>query len=193
MEANPPAQWPSLASHPLCHTPWLTVTRETIASPSRPHGTEWTVVRRAVAAVVAPRTADGDYVLIRQERLPARREFWEFPAGQVEGEVCEKAIRETALRELGEEAALLCRAPLLPLGLFYSSPGFSDECCHLFLADGVETAPDLRRHDANEAIHEVRHFSPRDLLQAVGDGEICDANTLACFARLQARGIFFPG
>lgn len=189
---EPSAHWPSLASLPLCETPWLTVTRETISSPSRPQGTDWVVVRRAVAAVVAPRTPSGDYVLIRQERLPARREFWEFPAGQVEGEASPEAILETAARELGEEAALLCQAPLLPLGRLYSSPGFSNECCHLFLADGVEAAPDLRRHDTNEAIHEVRHFSAHELLQAVADGEICDANTLACFARLQARGIFFP-
>jgi len=182
--------WPTLHSETLCDTPWLSVAREKIATPSRPAGVEWTVIRRSLAAVVAPRTREGNYILIRQERVPVRREFWEFPAGQVDGEVTPESILATASRELGEEAALSCRAPLVPLGRYFSSPGFTDECCHLFLADGVEAEPGLKCHDANEAIHGVRSFTPDELQRAVAEGEICDANTLACFARLQARGLF---
>lgn len=184
------ADWPTLNSEKLCDSPWLSVSREKIATPSRPNGVEWMVIRRSVAAVVAPRTREGNYVLIRQERIPVKREIWEFPAGQVEGAVTPETILATATRELGEEAALACRSPLIPLGMYFSSPGFTDECCHLFLADGVESEPGLQQHDENEAIHGVRSFTPEDLLQAVADGKICDANTLACFARLQARGIF---
>lgn len=190
MDMNTSRAWPTLNSEILCDTPWLSVAREKIATPSRPAGVNWMVIRRPVAAVVAPRTPEGNYVLIRQERVPARREFWEFPAGQVDGEVTPQSILATASRELGEEAALACRTPLIPLGRYFSSPGFTDECCHLFLADGVEQAPGLKCHDANEVIHDVRTFTPDELRRAVAEGEICDANTLACFARLQARGLF---
>lgn len=190
MTSDPSHPWRTLAGETLCRSPWLTVTRETIATPGRPHGVEWMVAKRPTAAVVAPRTPDGRYALIRQERLPVRREIWEFPAGQVDGDASEESILATAHRELGEEAALVCPGGLIPLGVLFSSPGFTDECCHLFFADGVHPAPELRQHDANECIHEVRYFEPGELRAAIADGEISDANTLACFARLVARGLF---
>lgn len=183
------AGWSVLSSEVLCESPWLTVAREKIATPTRP-GVDWFVAKRPAAAVVAPRDAEGNYLLIRQERVAVRRETWEFPAGQVEGPVSEDSIRATALRELGEEAGVVCAEPLLSLGYFFSSVGFTDECCHLFLADGVTAAPELKDHDAQEAIHEVRRFTPAELREEIARGRICDGNTLACFARLNARGIF---
>ena len=68
------------------------------------------VARRHTAAVVAPRTVDGRFILIRQERIAVRRVLWEFPAGQVDGEINETTIYETALRELGEEAGVCVQA-----------------------------------------------------------------------------------
>ena len=189
MDASAPGGWKTLASENIFSSPWVSLARETVATPSRPSGVAWLVARRPVAAVVAPRTATGDFLLIRQERVPVRRDIWEFPAGQVDGQVDPLAIAETAARELGEEAAVTCTKPLVPLGLFYTSAGFTDECCHLFFADGVEPAEHLRSHDPNEAIHEVKSFSPEALRRAVASGNICDANTLACFARLAAKGI----
>lgn len=185
-----PASWATLHSEVLARSPWLTVVRERIATPSRPDGVDWFIARRPVAAVVAPRDAEGNYLLIRQERVAVKRETWEFPAGQVEGEVNGENILATAVRELGEEAAVVCEAPLVSLGILYSSVGFTDECCHLFLAPGVVPAPDLRDHDEHEAIHEVGKFSPEKLRRAVAEGSIIDSNTLACFARLTARGDF---
>ena len=182
--------WSTLSSAVLCESPWLTVTREKIATPSRPGGVDWLVAKRPTAAVVAPRDEEGNYLLIRQERVAVRRETWEFPAGQVEGPISGDAILATAMRELGEEAAVVCPQPLLSLGFFFSSVGFTDECCHLFLAAGVRPAPHLREHDAQEAIHEVRRFAPAELREAVAGGLIIDGSTLACFARLNARGIF---
>ncbi len=190
MPSAPSASWHTISGETLCESPWLTVNRETIATPTRPQGVEWMVAKRPVAAVVAPRTPEGNYALIRQERLPVRREIWEFPAGQVEGDVSAESILHTASRELGEEAALACPGALISLGVLFSSPGFTNECCHLFLADGVRPAPELRQHDADESIHEVRFFTPEELSLSIASGEICDANTLACFARLQAKGLF---
>lgn len=177
--------WRILHSDLLCESPWLRVERRTVATPSRPEGTEWIVAVRPVAAVVAPRTREGAYLLIRQERLPVMREMWEFPAGQ-----CDAAdVEATAHRELAEEARAGTEQPLVALGVLFSSVGFTDECCHLFLARDVRPLREAPDRDAHEAIHEVRAFSTEELRAAVADGRIQDSNTLAIFARLSARGL----
>jgi ADP-ribose pyrophosphatase len=184
------SDWQILHSETLSHTPYLSLTKKTVRTPSRPSGVPWLVVHRSQAAVIAPRTPEGDYLLIRQERVPVMRETWEFPAGQVDGEVNPESILATAHRELGEEAGVECPSPLVPLGPYFSSVGFTDECCHLFLAPDVRPNPDLVSHDQHEAIHEVRRFSREELRTAVAEAQIIDANTLAVVARLMASGQF---
>jgi ADP-ribose pyrophosphatase len=105
----------------------------------------------------------------------------------VDGEVNETTIYQTALRELGEEAGVSCSSALIPLGYFYSSVGFTDECCHLFLARDVIPREEGFDHDEHEAILEVRAFSEDELADLIGGGEIVDSNTLATYARLKAR------
>ncbi len=177
----------------LADTPYLRVNVETVATPSRPEGVEWLVVRRKQAAVIAARTVAGEYLLVRQERVAARRAFWEFAAGQVDAPAVDAAaIRETAVRELGEETGYEIGAggELVELGSYYSSPGFTDELCHLFLASGVVPRAAGMTLDANEGIVECRAFSRADLALMIADGEICDANTLCSVARLMLRGLF---
>ena len=55
------------------------------------------VARRHTAAVVAPQTIDGKFILIRQERIAVQRVLWEFPAGQVDGEVNAASIYRDGL------------------------------------------------------------------------------------------------
>lgn len=187
MSAHEPPGWRVLGSETLCDTPYLRVCREHIATPSRPDGVTWMVARRRTAAVVAPRTPEGKFLLIRQERVAVRQVLWEFPAGQVDDGVTEASIRETALRELGEEAGVDCRGGLTALGCFYSSVGFTDECCHLFLASDVVPREEGFAHDEHEAILEVRAFSAEELRAMIAAAEIVDSNTLAMYARLLAN------
>lgn len=181
--------WKVLASEEGFRSPYLQVLKEHVATPARPHGVHWTVVRRAAAAVVAPRTGDGKYVLIKQERVAVQRAMWEFPAGQIDGDISEESIRETALRELGEETGMECRGELIALGHFFSSPGFTDERGHLFLATGVEPREGGASHDEQEAILEVGLFTLEELRGMIASGEISDANTQVTYARLHARGL----
>jgi ADP-ribose pyrophosphatase len=187
MNGNGSSGWQVLDSETLCDTPYLRVYREHVATPSRPGGVTWMVARRRTAAVVAPRTPEGKFILIRQERVAVQRVLWEFPAGQVDDGVSEASILETALRELGEEAGVVCRGGLTPLGPFYSSVGFTDECCHLFLAEDVVPRTEGSDHDEHEAILEVRAFSADELREMIASAEIVDSNTLAMYARLQAN------
>lgn len=182
------SDWREISREVLTETPFMTVSREHVATPSRPYGVTWIVVRRPQAAVVAPRTPDGRYILVRQERVSVRRELWEFPAGQIDGAVTPESIVATAHRELGEEAGCRVTGELIPLGAFFPSAGFTDEQSYLFLATEVMPRDEGHDHDEHEAIVDCRAFRLEELRAMIACGEICDANTLCLFARLAALG-----
>jgi ADP-ribose pyrophosphatase len=86
---------------------------------------------RAVAIVAV---ADGHVTLVRQERVAAGGKVLELPAGILEdGE----SPLESARRELREETGLH-GGEWVEAAAFYSSPGFTDEKIHLFVATGLE-------------------------------------------------------
>lgn len=180
--------WHDIQSDLCVDTPYLRVSREIVATPTRPDGVDWMVVRRKQAVVVAPQTANGGFFLVRQERVPIRTELWEFPAGQIDGANSPAAIHDTVHRELAEETGCRTPDPLISLGNYWPSAGFTDEYCHLFLATGVHQFDSDHRPDHAEMILECREFSPQDLWAMIADGTICDANTLATVARMVALG-----
>ena len=149
-------------------------------------------MRRKSAVVIAPVTREGKIVLIRQERIPIRETIWEMPAGQVD-EICERgSFKEVAIRELREETGydLAAEGELTLLGDFFSSPGFTDERAFLVLARPVQRSARGPAHHESEAILDCREFSVAELERMIATEEIRDANTLAMFARIAARGIF---
>ena len=178
--------WEVLREEVLLDSPHVRVTRETVRTPSRPEGREWTKVSRKVGVTVAPRLPDGSFVLIREERVPARREFWQFPAGQVEGEATGQAVAGAARRELSEEAGCTVTGTLEYLGKFFTSPGFTDEHTHQFLATEVRWDRAAAAHDGEEQILEMKSFGAEELREMVARGVIEDANTLGLYARLAA-------
>jgi ADP-ribose pyrophosphatase len=178
--------WELVRGEVLLDDPHVQVTRELMRTPSRPEGREWTKVTRKVGVTVAPRLPDGAFVLIREERVPARRDFWQFPAGQVDGEATESAIEAAARRELSEEAGCQVTGRMEYLGKFFTSPGFTDEHTHQFLATEVCWDPCKTGHDAEEQILEIRAFAAEELREMITHGVIEDANTLGLYARLTA-------
>ena len=183
--------WQTYETESLLENPHLSVHRVTVSSPTRPEPFQWLVCHRKSAVVIAPMTADGKLLLVRQERVPIRATIWEFPAGQIDDTAEEEAIRKTTLRELREEAGyeLAAKGELIPLGHFFPSSGFTDEHSHLFLARPVIPHPEGNDLDPNEAITECRAFTPDELRAMIASGEIRDANTLAAFARMVAIGL----
>ncbi len=183
--------WQTTADETLFANPYLEVHRVTVTSPTRPAPFAWTVCHRKSAVVVAPRTAEGKFLLVRQERVPIRATIWEFPAGQIDDPAGEDAIRATGLRELREEAGyeLASGGELISLGHFFPSSGFTDEHSHLVLASPVVPHIHGQELDENEAITECRDFSVSELHAMIASGEIRDANTLAAFARMMAMGL----
>ncbi len=166
-------------------------------SPARRDPRLWTVVRRKGAVVVAPITSEGKLILIRQERIPIRAAIWEVPAGQIDGEFETNLdeIAAVALRELREETGfeLSEGGDLIPLGDYFTSPGFTDERGYFFLARPVRECASGHSRDESESILDCRAFSPEELRGMIANNEIRDANTLAICARLLACGFLSFG
>ena len=190
---EPENAWRVVDSEQRYRSPYLEVVDERVQVPGNDHLTAWTVVRRKRAVVIAPRTESGNFVLIREARIPVRRFIWEFPAGQVDEslEPDFALIEATALRELQEEAGYILGhgGQLEDLGQYFTSPGFTNETQRLLLAYPVQPGPSTRTADPSETITEVREFSPEELRSMIADSIVQDANSLAMYARLIARGL----
>jgi 8-oxo-dGTP pyrophosphatase MutT (NUDIX family) len=185
--------WETVSSETHFQDKNLVVVTEKIRSPARHEPRSWTVVRRKRAVVVAAMTAEGKLILIRQERIPIRTAIWEVPAGQIdeEEETDADEIAAVGLRELREETGfeLAEGGELIPLGDYFTSPGFTDERGYFFLAQPVRECAAGHSPDESEAILDCRAFSAGELRRMIADNEIRDANTLALCARLLARGL----
>lgn len=131
---------------------------------------ELEILRHPGAAAVVPLHDDGSITLIRQYRHAGGGTIWEIPAGKLEpGEAPEAC----AARELAEEAGLAgALTPLLPL---LTTPAFTDEVIHLYVARGLRDVP--LALEADEVIAPVR-LSRAEVERLIDDGQIRDGKTL---------------
>ena len=141
---------------------------------------ELEILRHPGAAAVVPLHADGSVTLIRQYRHAAGGMIWEIPAGKLEpGE----PPAECAARELEEEAGVGC-AQLRLLTTIFTTPGFTDEVIHLYLATGLSEVQ--ARPEADEVIE--RHRLPAaQVLSMIRSGEITDGKSI-CALMLALSG-----
>ncbi len=190
--------WKTISTERHFANAHVDVVTDHVQTPSRGEPRVWTIVHRKAAVVIAPMTDDGKIVLIRQERIPIREAIWEMPSGQIDHAVAgiadpghtAETIEQVALRELREEAGyeLAKDGELIPLGHYFTSPGFTDERCYFFLARFVVPVLDYVR-DESESILDCRPFKVSEIRRMIAENEIRDANTLSLSARLWARGL----
>ncbi|HEV8410880.1 MAG TPA: NUDIX hydrolase [Gemmatimonadaceae bacterium] len=142
-----------------------------------PDGTtgELEIIRHPGASAIVPFLTDPagpnpQVLLIKQYRYATGGTLYEIPAGRLDpGEQPEACARRELLEETG------CTAEsIVPLTSMYTTPGFTDERIHLFLATGL-TRGETRR-EADEFI-EIETVTMSDALQMVQRGEIQDAKT----------------
>ena len=136
---------------------------------------ELEMVRHPGASVVLPfltdpASGDPQVLLIRQYRYAAEAFLYELPAGRLEPNETPDAC---ARRELLEETG--CTAERIDhVCTFFTTPGFTDEKIHAFMATGlVRGAAHL---EADEFVEPVPVSLAR-ALQMIRDGEIVDAKT----------------
>ncbi len=127
----------------------------------------------AVLPLLDPRdAADPTILLLRQYRYAAGGYLYEVPAGRPafvgeDWKVC-------ARRELEEETGMVA-SRLTRLTSILTTPGFTDERIHLFLAE--ELRPGTGSLDRDEFI-ETKSLPLSEALRMVREGEIDDAKTL---------------
>lgn len=144
-----------------------------------PDGTQHKLelIRHPGAAAVVPLQSTPDsedptVLLIKQYRYATGGTIWEIPAGVLEaGESPFECAKRELLEEVGATAEVMKH-----LTTIYTTPGFTDEKIHLYLASGLVL--EETQHEPDEFIE----VEPRPLSQALAmirDGEIVDAKSIA--------------
>lgn len=155
---------------------------DTIRTPDGTGTMDLEIVRHPGAAAVIPLLSDATsrdptVLLIQQYRYAAGGAIWEIPAGVLQpGE----DPAQCAARELHEETGARARH-IEHLTTVFTTPGFTDEAIHLFVATGLDVGEP--QHLEDEFIRvEARPLSR--ILEMVRDGEIRDAKSIVALLYL---------
>ena len=136
------------------------------------------VVEHPGGVTVLPVDEQGRCAMVRQFRYPFGRMMLEAPAGKLEyGE----DPYEAAVRELSEETGLSA-GKLEPIGTICTSPGYSSEVLHLYLATQLRQG--VSHPDENEFLN-VEWIPLEELVRRTMNGEIDDAKTAVAFLKAE--------
>jgi ADP-ribose pyrophosphatase len=170
-----------IASETIYDGGFIGVRRETFRHEDGEEAVRDVVVHPGAVGVVV---LDGDdnLWLVRQPReaigVP---DLLEIPAGKLDEEG--ESPLEAGKRELAEEIGKRAEH-WESLGSFYTSPGFTSEEIHLFLATGVSDVEERPEVEENERIDvEIRPLSDLDAIIA----ETKDSKTLIALLKLKTR------
>lgn len=152
----------------------ISLDNDTVRFPDGSVG-ELEMIRHPGASAIVPFLSDatGDdpqLLLIRQYRYAADQFLYEIPAGRLDPR--EQPL-DCARRELREETG--CTARQIDfLFTMFTTPGFTDERIHLFMATGLERGDTAREADEFMTMETV---TLSQALRLIKEGEIKDAKT----------------
>ncbi len=131
------------------------------------------VVRHRGAAAIAAVDDGGRVALIQQFRHAAGGYIWELPAGVLDhpGETPEHCAERELLEETGLRVGRLTH-----LATVLTTPGFTDERIHLFLARELREEQPAQGRD--EVIAQIARTPLEDALAMIRRGDIVDAKTV---------------
>jgi ADP-ribose pyrophosphatase len=130
------------------------------------------VVEYTGAVAVVPVNENRELLMVRQYRHAAGKTLLEIPAGKLEPDEDPKdCARRELLEETGFKAGKLDR-----LFSFFSTPGFTTEKLHLFLAADLKCSK--QNLDEDEFI-DVVTVPFEQALAMIWAGEICDGKSVA--------------
>lgn len=136
------------------------------------------VVEHPGGVTILPVDEAGNCYMVRQFRYPFGRMMLEAPAGKLEyGE----EHRSCAERELSEETGLRANE-LVYLGPCCTSPGFSTEVLHIYLALGLHQG---ESHPDEDEFLNVEKRSLSELVALAMSGEIDDGKTVVALLKAE--------
>jgi ADP-ribose pyrophosphatase len=166
----------TVSSRPIYKGRIVDLSVDTVRFPDGSTG-ELEMIRHSGASAVLPFLSDPagndpQILLIRQYRYAADGPMLEVPAGRPD--VAGEPWEDVARRELREETGLTA-GELRHLTTIYTTPGFTDERIHLFIASNLEAG--RQSLDRDEFLETVT-LNLSDALEMIRDGEITDAKTI---------------
>lgn len=123
------------------------------------------------AVAVVPLTSNNEIILIKQYRYPVEEVLIEIPAGKLDKD---EAPGDCAKRELQEEVGVV-GGNLVHLTSFHTTPGFSNEFLHLYLAINFEKKEN--NPDEDEFL-QILSIPIKDCIDWVFEGRIKDAKSI---------------
>jgi ADP-ribose pyrophosphatase len=187
--ADRPEKWPVVESTDLHRGDWVVALRsDRIRHADQPDSETFKriVLEHPGAVVVLAVDDQGRAVCLSQYRHAAEQRFVELPAGVIDSdedplEVGRRELREEAGLEAGDWTHLLST---------YSSPGYSAEVIHYFLARDLHEVGrgdfELAHEEADMQLFRVPFA---ELLAAVLSGAVRDAPVALAVLAAQARGL----
>ena len=134
------------------------------------------IVHHSGGVVIAALKDENTILAVKQFRYQLKQIIVELPAGKLEsGENPDLA----AARELEEETGYKAKN-WKSLGFIYTSPGYSDEKLHLYLATDLEF---VGEHPDDGEILKVYEFPLDNFIEDVKNGKISDAKTVCAIMR----------
>lgn len=155
----------------------LRLDRDTVRLPNGHKSTREVVRHPGAVGIIA--IQDQQVLLVRQYRYAIAQETLEIPAGKLDPQ--ENPL-DCALRELREETGY--RGTMEHISTFYTTPGFTDEVMHLFLAQDLVWDP--LTPDDDEFIG-VEKISWDEAVKMAQQNQFIDAKTILGILLVQGR------
>ncbi len=122
-------------------------------------------------------------IMIKQYRYPTQSVILEIPAGKLEaGEEPADCVRRELIEEIGYEPR-----QIIPLISVWTTPGFTDEVIHLYLA--TELKPCQGNLDPDEFL-EVVTFQKQELMEMLKTPGLIDGKSALALSILELRKLW---